>query len=190
MVHLLNSENRKLLEVPKLHEDFKLRPKKRIEQPNKDSESADWLLYCNWVKDISIEAIQHFQRAATIGVEINKLWIVSNASVYIWNYTNHLLTEKKFSMLKVYYHHFYDAFRSVGFETNVILFCDMANALAQGYMQDYIPTLKPKSESRSETSDHRKSKQGNRPSQNKLKTGKNFHVLNVQFFLVSFLSNL
>ena len=187
MVHLLNSENLKLLEVPKFPEDFKLRPKKRTEQPNKDSESADWLLYCNWVKDISIEAIQHFQRAATIGVEINKPWIVSNASVYIWNYTNHLLTEKKFSMLKVYFQPFYDAFRTVGFEINVILFCDMANALAQGYVQDYIPTSKPKSESRSGILDHRKSKQGNRPSQNKLKTGKKIFMLNVYFFFFGFL---
>ena len=49
-----------------------------------------------WIKSLSDDAVKGFQRAAQIGVELNEAWIVVNAAVYLWNYTNHMLTQQRF----------------------------------------------------------------------------------------------
>ena len=50
----------------------------------------------------SKQALAGFQRAADLGVALNESWIVCNAGKYVWNYTNHLLSDRKYSMLTPY----------------------------------------------------------------------------------------
>ena len=46
-----------------------------------------------WISSLSNDVIHSFQRAAEIGVELKEPWLVCNAAVYLWNYTNHLLSQ-------------------------------------------------------------------------------------------------
>lgn len=47
----------------------------------------------DWIKGLSDQAKDHFLRGLAIGVELDESWIVCSAAAYIWNYTNHILTQ-------------------------------------------------------------------------------------------------
>ena len=48
-----------------------------------------------WVKSLTASAHNSFLRAAEIGCILQEQWLVSNAAVYLWNYHQHNLREKR-----------------------------------------------------------------------------------------------
>lgn len=139
LVQLLQSEGLHLLQKAKAPEDNKLRPKKYQNNPVKASEMPEWLIYSDWIDDVSTQAINQFQRAAIIGVELKEPWIVCNAGIYVWNYTKHLLSEGKYSSLTKVFRPLFTSLQSVGHDTEAVFLCDLTNAIALGYLQPYIP---------------------------------------------------
>ena len=46
-----------------------------------------------WIQSVSSSAVSKFLRAASLGVQLNESWIVSSAAAYIWNYSNHMVSQ-------------------------------------------------------------------------------------------------
>ena len=67
-----------------------------------------------WIKSLSDDAVRGFQRAAQIGVELNEPWLVVNAAVYLWNYTNHMLTQERFREVVSIYTPILEALKDTG----------------------------------------------------------------------------
>jgi len=42
---------------------------------------------------LSSSAVSKFLRAASLGVQLNESWIVGSAAAYVWNYSNHMVSQ-------------------------------------------------------------------------------------------------
>ena len=51
--------------------------------------------FSDWVSDLAAESYQSFVRAAEIGSTINEHWLIYNSSVYLWNYSQYLISCKQ-----------------------------------------------------------------------------------------------
>lgn len=59
-----------------------------------------WLIYwlinlSDWIKSLSADATRSFLRGLELGVELEEPWLVCSAAAYIWNYNNHVLTQRR-----------------------------------------------------------------------------------------------
>lgn len=60
--------------------------------------SSSSVIYCclllcsNWVQEATVDARNGFVRAAELGGKLHEQWLVSNSVVYLWNYSQHILT--------------------------------------------------------------------------------------------------
>ena len=49
-------------------------------------------MYCSdWVQQVTVDARNGFVRAAELGGKLHEQWLISNAVVYLWNYSQHIL---------------------------------------------------------------------------------------------------
>lgn len=53
----------------------------------------------DWIQELSAYATSSLLRAARIGTEIEELWVVENAAVYLWNYNSQLLAAGEYQRL-------------------------------------------------------------------------------------------
>ena len=44
-----------------------------------------------WVQEVTADARNGFVRAAELGSKLHEQWLISNAVVYLWNYSQHIL---------------------------------------------------------------------------------------------------
>ena len=44
-----------------------------------------------WVQEVTTDARNGFVRAAELGGKLHEQWLISNAVVYLWNYSQHIL---------------------------------------------------------------------------------------------------
>ena len=50
------------------------------------------MLCCSdWVQEVTVDARNGFVRAAELGGKLHEQWLISNAVVYLWNYSQHIL---------------------------------------------------------------------------------------------------
>lgn len=144
LVHLLRTEGVQLGDKPVPPEDtIKLRPKRYGDHMVNFDEIPEWVSYCEWISSLSNEVIHSFHRAAEIGVELKEPWLVCNAAVYLWNYTTHLLSQGRHKEVIPIYSPVLEAVKSTGHAGETVLLCQMCNAIAQGFMQPWIPALPP-----------------------------------------------
>lgn len=59
------------------------------------SMSHSLLLFSDWITSLSQTAISDFQRASTLGNDLQETWLVCNSAVYLLNYTTHLVAQKR-----------------------------------------------------------------------------------------------
>ena len=59
--------------------------------------------------------------------------------IYVWNYTHHLLATGGYATLKPYLLTLFKALRTCGHGEQTVFMCDLAHAVARGFMQSYIP---------------------------------------------------
>ncbi|EDO49124.1 predicted protein, partial [Nematostella vectensis] len=141
-LQFLRTQNVQLGDKPIPPEDtVKLRPKRYEDQQVNLEEQPEWVTYCNWISSLSQEAISSFQRAAEIGVELNEPWLICNSAVYLWNYTNHMLTQGRYRDIVQIYTPVLDAMKATGHDGETILLCQLCNAICQGLMQPWVPPL-------------------------------------------------
>lgn len=43
------------------------------------------------MQEVTVDARNRFVRAAELGGKVNEQWLISNAVVYLWNYSQHIL---------------------------------------------------------------------------------------------------
>ncbi|XP_048585353.1 cilia- and flagella-associated protein 46 isoform X2 [Nematostella vectensis] len=142
LVQFLRTQNVQLGDKPIPPEDtVKLRPKRYEDQQVNLEEQPEWVTYCNWISSLSQEAVSSFQRAAEIGVELNEPWLICNSAVYLWNYTNHMLTQGRYREIVQIYTPVLDAMKATGHDGETILLCQLCNAICQGLMQPWVPSL-------------------------------------------------
>ncbi|XP_074608699.1 cilia- and flagella-associated protein 46-like [Acropora palmata] len=144
LLHLLRTEGVQLGDKRSPPEDtIKVRPKRYGDQMVNFDEIPEWVTYCDWIASLSNEVIHSFHRAAEIGVELKEPWLVYNAAVYLWNYTTHLLSQGRYKEVIPIYSPVLDAVKVTGHAGETVLLCQMCNAIAQGFMQSWIPALTP-----------------------------------------------
>lgn len=51
--------------------------------------------FSDWIKSLSADATRSFLRGLELGVELVEPWLVCSAAAYIWNYNNHVLTQRR-----------------------------------------------------------------------------------------------
>lgn len=142
LVQLLRTEGVQLGDKPVPPEDtIKLRPKRYGDQLVNFDDMPEWVSYCNWISSLSNEVIYSFQRAAEIGVELKESWLVCNSAVYLWNYATHMLSQGRHKEVIPIFSPVLEAVKLTGHAGETILLCQICNAIAQGYMQPWIPAL-------------------------------------------------
>ena len=70
--------------------------------------------FSNFIKYLSATATKGFLRAAELGVTLNESWIVCSAASYLWNYTNHVMTENRHRELIAPFNSLLQALKQVG----------------------------------------------------------------------------
>ena len=55
--------------------------------------------HSDWSSQVSADAHKSFLRAAELGYTLKEPWLVSNAVVYLWNYSHHYLEQGRLSEL-------------------------------------------------------------------------------------------
>lgn len=128
-------EGYKLLDKVKASEETKLTPKLFQKENIKTTDKPEWKQYTAWVEGISKKALSGFLRSSTLGVDLSSSWIVCNAGIYVWNYTNHHLSIGHYDTLKPYLLPLFKNIKAVGHGSETIFLCDLAHAIAQGCIQ-------------------------------------------------------
>lgn len=98
-------------------------------------DDADWIVYRDWILSLSAYASSSFLRAAEIGAEISEPWVVANAAIYLWNYNNHLLSDKQYQLLLPTFKTVVDLMQKIQYKGDSALFAMLCNAVALGLIQ-------------------------------------------------------
>ncbi|XP_018424750.1 PREDICTED: cilia- and flagella-associated protein 46-like, partial [Nanorana parkeri] len=148
IIHLLKSEGCKINEPPIPPEDTSMRPASYI--PVNLEEDPEWIVYRDWISQLSKYAMDNFLNAAELGVELQEGWITHNAAVYILNHNKHIISSGRLSMLVEPLRKLLTGIKKTGHNGNPVLLVIVSNTLARGLIQPWIPVL----EKRPETSQH------------------------------------
>ena len=52
-------------------------------------------VFRKWIQSLSGSAVSKFQRAASLGVQLSESWVVVSAAAYVWNYSKHLMPQRR-----------------------------------------------------------------------------------------------
>ncbi|XP_034040296.1 cilia- and flagella-associated protein 46 [Thalassophryne amazonica] len=118
-------------------------------------EDPHWVVYRDWIQELSAYATSNFLRAAELGVEIGEPWIVENAAVYLWNYNSHLLATREHQLLLPTFQRVVEMLQKTECTGNYALLVLLCNAVARGLIQ---PLCRPRSADTILTQDKCKSK--------------------------------
>ncbi|KAM8924779.1 cilia- and flagella-associated protein 46 [Pelodytes ibericus] len=172
-IHLLKSEGSRLNDAPVPPEDSSTHPVNYIAANLQ--EHPEWIVYKDWISQLSKYATDNFLQAAQLGVELNEPWITHNAAVYILNHNKHLIVAGRLSELADALQKLLAALKITGNNGNPVLFLMLSNALAKGLILRWIPVSK--ASKRPETSLHSaKDKKSPRKGSEKSPAG---HVLSI-----------
>uniref|UniRef100_A0A3Q3EX01 Tetratricopeptide repeat domain 40 n=1 Tax=Labrus bergylta TaxID=56723 RepID=A0A3Q3EX01_9LABR len=95
-------------------------------------EDPHWVVYRDWIQTLSTYATSSFLRAAELGAEINEPWLITNAAVYLWNYSSHLLAAGEYQRLLPTFQSLVQMLRETESRSLFVLLCD---AVARGLIQ-------------------------------------------------------
>ncbi|XP_055900491.1 cilia- and flagella-associated protein 46-like isoform X3 [Biomphalaria glabrata] len=137
LIQLLRSHNVELNQKPLYPEDKSKKPKGYVAK--KPEEDLDWVEYSDWLMDLSKEATQSFLRGLSLGVSINEPWIVCSAAAYIWNYNNHIISQGEEDQISSDLNIVLEGLKKVGHAGETVMLVNICNALANGYMKNWIP---------------------------------------------------
>nr|XP_014352574.1 PREDICTED: cilia- and flagella-associated protein 46 [Latimeria chalumnae] len=143
-VHLLRSEGILLNDHIVLHEYKSKHPMGSI--PETPQELQAWTIYRDWIAYLSQYTTENFMRAAELGVELNEVWLVCNAAVYIWNHNNHLLASGRQTELVNTLQTLLNYIKKTGHNGDAVLLVMICNALAQGLIRPWISSQLSKTE--------------------------------------------
>ncbi|XP_077311369.1 cilia- and flagella-associated protein 46 isoform X2 [Lithobates pipiens] len=147
-IHLLKSEGCKINERPIPPEDTSMRPASYV--PVNLEEDPEWIVYRDWISQLSAYAMDNFLKAAELGVELQEAWVTHNAAVYILNHNKHIISSGRLSILVEPLKKLLTAVKKTGHNGNPVLLVILSSTLAKGLIQPWIPV----SEKRPETSPH------------------------------------
>ncbi|KAG8435302.1 hypothetical protein GDO86_013309 [Hymenochirus boettgeri] len=136
-IHLLKSEGYKLNDQPVPPEDTSMRPMGYT--ATDPEQNPEWIVYRNWVFELSKYATENFLHGAELGVELQEAWITHNAVVYILNHNRHLVSAGRLSELTDTFQKVLTALKKTGHNGNTILLMMLSSALAKGLIQRWIP---------------------------------------------------
>ncbi|XP_030058854.1 cilia- and flagella-associated protein 46 [Microcaecilia unicolor] len=137
-IHLLRSEGAQLNERAVLPEDKSRHSAEYV--PKYTEQDPEWIIYSNWIKQLSQYATANFERTAELSVELNEAWITHNAIVYVLNYNRHLIAAGRQKELVHTLQILFNAVEKTGPMENTVLVVLLCNALAQGLMYTWIPS--------------------------------------------------
>nr|XP_022339451.1 cilia- and flagella-associated protein 46-like isoform X3 [Crassostrea virginica] len=136
-VHLLRTEGVQLNDMPIPPVDKSKRPKGYVAK--KPEEDPDWIEYCDWIKSLSADATQSFLRGLELGVELEEPWLVCSAAAYIWNYNNHVLTQRRHREVMDTLTKVVEGIKKVGHDGETMMLVNICGALAYALMFPWIP---------------------------------------------------
>ncbi|XP_063818084.1 cilia- and flagella-associated protein 46 isoform X2 [Pseudophryne corroboree] len=136
-IHLLKSEGCKLNECPVPPEDKSMRPASYI--PVNLEEDPEWIVYRDWISQLSAYATENFLQAAELGVELQEAWVTHNAAVYILNHNKQIVGSQRIPVLVDTLKKLIAALRKTGSSGNLTLLVVLSNALAKGLILGWIP---------------------------------------------------
>ncbi|XP_069609930.1 cilia- and flagella-associated protein 46 [Ranitomeya imitator] len=136
-IHFLKSEGCKLNDSPVPPEDTSMRPSSYI--PINLDEDPDWILYRDWILQLSAYATQNFLRAADLGAELQEAWITHNATVYVLNHNKHILASGRLTLIVEALKQLLVALKKTGHCGNPALLVVLSNAVAKGLILRWIP---------------------------------------------------
>ncbi|XP_069836237.1 cilia- and flagella-associated protein 46 [Dendropsophus ebraccatus] len=149
-IHFLKSEGCKLNESPIPPEDTSMRPSSYV--PVNPDEDPEWILYRDWICQLSAYATENFLQAAELGVELQEAWIAHNATVYILNHNKHIIASGRLTLLVETLQKLLVALKKTGHYGNPVLLVLLSNAVAKGLILRWIPVSD--NNKRSDTSLH------------------------------------
>nr|XP_033798267.1 cilia- and flagella-associated protein 46 isoform X7 [Geotrypetes seraphini] len=138
IINLLKSEGVQLNEHAILPEDKSKHAVGFI--PKYTEQDPEWIIYSNWIKQLSQYATENFERAAELSVELNEALFSHNAMVYVLNYNRHLITAGRQKELVHILKILFNAVQRTGYNEDTILVVMLCNALAQGLIHTWLPT--------------------------------------------------
>ncbi|XP_065923991.1 cilia- and flagella-associated protein 46 isoform X6 [Magallana gigas] len=136
-VHLLRTEGVQLNDMPIPPVDKSKRPKGYVAK--KPEEDPDWIEYCDWIKSLSADATRSFLRGLELGVELEEPWLVCSAAAYIWNYNNHVLTQRRHREVMDTLTKVVEGIKKVGHDGETMMLVNICGALAYALMYPWIP---------------------------------------------------
>nr|XP_029134601.1 cilia- and flagella-associated protein 46 [Labrus bergylta] len=98
-------------------------------------EDPHWVVYRDWIQTLSTYATSSFLRAAELGAEINEPWLITNAAVYLWNYSSHLLAAGEYQRLLPTFQSLVQMLRETEYTGSRSLFVLLCDAVARGLIQ-------------------------------------------------------
>ncbi|XP_026165910.1 cilia- and flagella-associated protein 46 isoform X3 [Mastacembelus armatus] len=98
-------------------------------------EDLHWVIYRDWIQALSAYATSNFLRAAELGAEIGELWVVANATIYLWNYNSHLLAAGEYQCLLPTFQRLVEMLEQTEFTGNRALIVLLCDAVAKGLIQ-------------------------------------------------------
>ncbi|XP_071793797.1 cilia- and flagella-associated protein 46-like isoform X3 [Asterias amurensis] len=137
LVHLLRSEGVSLNNEPIPPKDKSKHPKGYV--PTKPEDDPDWIVYRDWIKDLSASITKGFLRASELGVQLTEPWIVCSSTTYLWNYNNHLLSAGRHRELIDCFGSLLQDLKQVGHAGETVMLVNLCTALAFGLVQPWIP---------------------------------------------------
>lgn len=105
----------------------------------------EWTGYCEWLQNLSKQAVEHFLRGIHIGVQLGESWLVSQGVTYVWNYLHHRAEKRQFNQVVSVLSECLDALRKAGHNNEPELLVAVTVALANGLMQNWLPREQVKS---------------------------------------------
>ncbi|XP_061546899.1 cilia- and flagella-associated protein 46 isoform X4 [Phycodurus eques] len=94
-----------------------------------------WIIYRDWIQDLSAYATSTFLRAAELGTQIREPWVVANSAIYLWNYNRHLLITGDYNCLIPTFQSLVEMFQKTECTGNHALLVLLCDAVARGLYQ-------------------------------------------------------
>ncbi|XP_074502975.1 cilia- and flagella-associated protein 46 isoform X2 [Sebastes fasciatus] len=98
-------------------------------------EDPHWVVYRDWIQALSAYATSNFLRAAELGAEIEEPWVITNAAIYLWNYSSHLLAAGEYQRLLPTFQSLVAMLQKTEFTGNRALSVLLCDAVARGLIQ-------------------------------------------------------
>nr|XP_031529914.1 cilia- and flagella-associated protein 46 [Vicugna pacos] len=140
-IHLLQAEGVQLNDHPTPPEDLSQHPMGYT--PESPEDNAEWIMYRTWIEGLSQQAMNSWLRSAEIGQEIQEVWIVQNAVVYVLNHNHHLIMAGRQKELVDALYHLLGIVKATGHGGDPLVLVTLCNTLARGLISSWIPAPTP-----------------------------------------------